>query len=1133
MLSSLSSSSSESYSLSYPTICKIHILNELENAHHLDLLPKCGISPGFEAGRDLRVVESVEHRWRWNERLRTMSDSTIYKSTVLAIRRFLFQHLSCSSLLFSNWLQYYEILLQKNHYETARYALQNAKNLCSSSSLEFPSSTINKDIIRLKECQLFSAQNQISKAIQLIEPKPIDLSLINTLLGKEKDKQRSLKDKTKHEITKKKSDVLDDENRLFSFFIENQENRFLLAEKLLLGTKLMIQSQQLSGSSIIQRFSTITQLNKGSDTAFYEFAKYYEFLYNDLVSKDSNLQSSSPSSSTLTNQRPSASASSSSLSSFSSHSIDSSDDSDEEGSNDRGNRHQSLLYKYMEKAVEKYANSLYLCKNPNLIIEILPKLLTLWLSFTAQIDPSAYSSPATVITTVSTRTRGSQPLPSLPVSSAVSSGKTAVQLSQEKINQKIAKFIGLIPSNIWFVNISQIVSRILHPNSFTSENLSKLLLKIFLSYPKQSIWHIASLMFSYNKERKTISHKLLNSAYKKLKQELRNEADAAMIVDSQKLFSQLITLAAYQTKEKKISFKLDNVVNLKEFLIPTKDVLLHSYHFSSPSSVSSPVNNSASSFHPYDISRSFSSSSSSSSASLIFPDPASVKLNSNGNDNFLFIKSFHESVSVAASKAKPKTIVIESICGKKVKFLCKMEKDGDLRKDAHMMEFNHTVNRLLLANSLSRQRKLRLRTYAVVCLNEESGLLEWVNHTECFRQAVADSHSFYTNPLLTNTQKDGKLIHQQCLVKESACSTGKKKGRRGFQATDDKEDVEEGFEVHEGDEERNQESRKTVNSYNLTTYYPHITYREVYQSFIEYQQKYDDNIEAMTKSYRSLIHEVFHYHPAFHRWFLERFPDPTTWLTAREIYSHSVAVWSAVGYIVGLGDRHTENILLDVTNGEVVHVDFDCLFDKGLTLAKPEIIPFRLTSNMIDGMGIMGIEGMFRQSLEISLKVLRDNRETLLNVLEPFLRDPTVAWSRSGRAQRTTTDQQQSSAAVVSSKTGATTANQQQTAGKTVFDAENKEAKEMLFRISDRLKGVYNLIHPHRDKFIHGSLKRREPLPSKGIGPSKDELLPLSVSGQAEKLIEEATVDENFAQLYIGKKFSSLTFLLHKSDLCL
>ena len=50
-----------------------------------------------------------------------------------------------------------------------------------------------------------------------------------------------------------------------------------------------------------------------------------------------------------------------------------------------------------------------------------------------------------------------------------------------------------------------------------------------------------------------------------------------------------------------------------------------------------------------------------------------------------------------------------------------------------------------------------------------------------------------------------------------------------------------------------------------------------------------------------------------------------------------------VGHIVGLGDRHGENILFDSCTGDCVHVDFSCLFDKGLALEKPELVPFRLT----------------------------------------------------------------------------------------------------------------------------------------------------------------------------------------------
>jgi phosphatidylinositol kinase/protein kinase (PI-3 family) len=70
-----------------------------------------------------------------------------------------------------------------------------------------------------------------------------------------------------------------------------------------------------------------------------------------------------------------------------------------------------------------------------------------------------------------------------------------------------------------------------------------------------------------------------------------------------------------------------------------------------------------------------------------------------------------------------------------VNFLCKREAHGDLRKDARLMEFNAVVNRMLKRDAEGRQRKLKLRTYAVICLNEEAGLLE-VKHVSNSRAHV-------------------------------------------------------------------------------------------------------------------------------------------------------------------------------------------------------------------------------------------------------------------------------------------------------------------------------------------------------------------------------------------------------------
>ena len=39
--------------------------------------------------------------------------------------------------------------------------------------------------------------------------------------------------------------------------------------------------------------------------------------------------------------------------------------------------------------------------------------------------------------------------------------------------------------------------------------------------------------------------------------------------------------------------------------------------------------------------------------------------------------------------------------------------------------------------------------------------------------------------------------------------------------------------------------------------------------------------------------------------------------------------------------RHLDNILLDRASCELVHIDFNVCFEKGLRLRVPEIVPFR------------------------------------------------------------------------------------------------------------------------------------------------------------------------------------------------
>lgn len=101
-----------------------------------------------------------------------------------------------------------------------------------------------------------------------------------------------------------------------------------------------------------------------------------------------------------------------------------------------------------------------------------------------------------------------------------------------------------------------------------------------------------------------------------------------------------------------------------------------------------------------------------------------------------------------------------------------------------------------------------------------------------------------------------------------------------------------------------------------------------------------------------------------------------------------------VGHILGLGDRHLDNILMDFFSGQIVHIDYNVCFDKGQRLKIPEIVPFRLTQTIEAALGLTGIEGSFRADCESVLSVLRKNKDVILMLLEVFAWDPLVEWTR-------------------------------------------------------------------------------------------------------------------------------------------
>ncbi|XP_056686258.1 serine/threonine-protein kinase ATM isoform X2 [Spinacia oleracea] len=152
------------------------------------------------------------------------------------------------------------------------------------------------------------------------------------------------------------------------------------------------------------------------------------------------------------------------------------------------------------------------------------------------------------------------------------------------------------------------------------------------------------------------------------------------------------------------------------------------------------------------------------------------------------------------------------------------------------------------------------------------------------------------------------------------------------------------------------------------------------------------NVKDKRKAFQDVSEN---FRPVMHFFFLERFLQPADWFEKRLAYTRSVAASSMVGYIVGLGDRHSMNILIDQVTAEVVHIDLGVAFEQGLMLKTPERVPFRLTRDIIDGMGVTGVEGVFRRCCEETLAVMRTNKEALLTIIEVFIHDPLYKWALS------------------------------------------------------------------------------------------------------------------------------------------
>jgi phosphatidylinositol kinase/protein kinase (PI-3 family) len=116
-----------------------------------------------------------------------------------------------------------------------------------------------------------------------------------------------------------------------------------------------------------------------------------------------------------------------------------------------------------------------------------------------------------------------------------------------------------------------------------------------------------------------------------------------------------------------------------------------------------------------------------------------------------------------------------------------------------------------------------------------------------------------------------------------------------------------------------------------------------------------------------------------------------SWLKQINTFAISTGMTSIIGYVIGLGDRHPSNLLIDRFSGSVIHIDFGDCFERAANRQfLPEVVPFRLTRMMVKAMGPSGVDGRFRDSFVKMSSLLRENHRVLIMILAIFVQEPLI-----------------------------------------------------------------------------------------------------------------------------------------------
>nr|KAG5713589.1 hypothetical protein BaRGS_024637 [Batillaria attramentaria] len=110
---------------------------------------------------------------------------------------------------------------------------------------------------------------------------------------------------------------------------------------------------------------------------------------------------------------------------------------------------------------------------------------------------------------------------------------------------------------------------------------------------------------------------------------------------------------------------------------------------------------------------------------------------------------------------------------------------------------------------------------------------------------------------------------------------------------------------------------------------------------------------------------------------------------------------SVCQYLLGIGDRHLSNFMINLKTGQMVGIDFGHAFGTATQfLPVPELMAIRLTRQIVNVGLPLKVKGLLENTMVHVMRALRQNNDLLLATMDVFVKEVSVDWKQFADRQK-------------------------------------------------------------------------------------------------------------------------------------